>query len=95
MFARYELYSLAYLNIFSGSELWATDEPARDLSDVCAKLRHRDQWVASLSSFDIGLRCLAFNSTIDKLPDCAVVLFSGNSKSLARFLFWTTSHVFM
>ena len=41
------------------------------------------------------LRCSASNPTIDKLPDWAVRSFSDNSISLARFLFWTISNVFM
>ena len=35
MYARFELYSIAYIIMFSGGELCATDEPARDLSDLC------------------------------------------------------------
>ena len=43
----------------------------------------------------IGLRRSAFNPTIDQLPGRAVLLFSDNSMSLARFLFRTISHVSM
>ena len=35
MFARCELYSIAYLQMFYVCELWATNEPARDRSGVC------------------------------------------------------------
>ena len=38
-----ELYSVAYIIMFSGGELWATDGSDRDLSDLRAKLRHRQR----------------------------------------------------
>ena len=62
-----------------------------------AKLRHRQRSKGCIA-FDltlIVLRCSAFNPNIDKLPDCAVLLLSANSMSLVRFLFSTSSHVFM
>ena len=46
-----------------------------------AKLRYRHRSKACIA-FDltlIGLRRLAFNPTIDKLPDRVVLSFSGNS----------------
>ena len=48
MFARCELYSIGDIIMFSGGELWATDEPSRDLSDVCVQNYDTgiDQWVA-------------------------------------------------
>ena len=81
--------------MFSLGDLWATDEPARDLSDVCAKVRQRSKSCVAFDLTLIGLRCSAFNPTIDKLPDCAVLLIPDNSMSSARFMFWTIYHAFM
>ena len=72
------LYSI-YIIMFSVGELWATDEPARDLSDVCAQNYDtgRNQWVALPSICHWLVKGLkAFNPTMDKLPDCAVHFFS-------------------
>ena len=87
MFARcelpgtwYILIFVAYLRMFSGGELWATDEQARALLSILTL---------------IGLRCWPVNPTIDQLPGRAVLIFSDNAMSLARFLFWTISHFFM
>ena len=77
MFARCELYSIAYLQMFYVCELWATNEPARDRSGVCKATTQTE--VKGCIAFDltlIMLRCSAFNPNIDELPDCAVLLFS-------------------
>ena len=42
----------------------------------------------------IGLRRSVVNPTIDQLADRAVFIFSDISMSLARFVFWTISHIF-
>ena len=84
--------------MFSGSELWATNEPARDRSSVFKPI--------NTTQTDIeGVHCLrfdseyvkvtVFNPTIYNLPDGAAVLFSDNPTPSARFLFWTIYHVFM
>ena len=52
MFARCGLYSIAYLHMFSGGELWTTHEPARDRSGVCKTMPHTDIK---------GLHCLHFD----------------------------------
>ena len=63
----------------------------------CAKVWHRQRskGCTALDLTLILLMCSASNPTIDRLPDRAVRLFSDNSMSLARFLVWTISHVFM
>ena len=63
----------------------------------CAKVWHRQRskGCTALDLTLILLMCSGSNPTIDRLPDRAVRLFSDNSMSLARFLVWTISHVFM
>ena len=81
-------YSLsAYLQMFSGGELWATNEPARDRSGVCKTTTQRSKGGIAFDLALIKLRCSAFNPTIDKLLDCAILLFSDISMSSARFCF--------
>ena len=91
MFAGCGLYSIAYLHMFSGGEVRATNEPTRDRSGVCKTTTQRSNGCVAFDLTLIILRCLAFNLIIDKLPDCMVLVFSDNSVSLARFLFWTIS----
>ena len=91
------LYSIAHLQMFLGGELWATDEQARGLSATCEKLleRRRPKGCITFALTLIGLRCSAFNPTIDQFPDRAVLIFSDISMSLARFGFWTIYNFFM
>ena len=91
-----KLNSIAYLRMFSGGELRATDEQARDLSATCEKLRQRQRpkGCITFASTLIGSRRSAVNPTIDQLPHRAVLIFSDISMSLARFLCWTISHFF-
>ena len=81
--------------MFSGGELWAINEPARDRSGVCKATTQRSKGCIAFDLTLITLRCSAFNGNIDKLPDCAVLIFSDNSMSFVQFMFWTISHVFM
>ena len=102
MFARCELPGTwkivnvtAYLRMFSGGELWATDEQARHLSEVRKLQKQRPKGYITFALTLIGVRRSAVNPTIDQLPHRAVPTFSGISMSLARFLLWTISHFFM
>ena len=65
-------YSLSTLHMFSGGELWAANEPARDRSGVCKTTTQRSKGCIAFDLTLIILRCSAFNPTIDKLPDGAV-----------------------
>ena len=97
VFAGSEIYSIAYHNIhvFRG---WATGYPWSSSWSVWRVENFDtdgDKWLHCNRFGIFLLRCSSSNLTIDKLSDRAVRLFSENSISLARFLFWTVSHVFM
>ena len=96
MFAVCELYFIAYLHTFSRGELYGLQiELTRDLFDVCKTTTQRSKGCIAFHLTLIRLRLSALNPTIDQLPGRAVLLFSANSMSLARFLFWAISHVFV
>ena len=66
--------------MFCGGGLWASDELARDLSDACETTHSkRSKSCIAIDLTMIGLRRSAFNLTIYKLPDRAVLLCSDNS----------------
>ena len=71
--------------MFSGGERWATNEPARDRSGVCKSYETEVKGLHRLW-FDIDYVEVYFNPNIDKLPDCAVLLFSANSIGPISFL---------
>ena len=65
---------ITYLRMFSGGDLWARDEQARDLSDVWKTTTEKKGCITFALAL-VGLMRSAVNPTIDQLPHRAVFIY--------------------